>query len=148
MNTGWAKNCTFSIRYIDGTVQDKMVFTKMFREHKRPNTRWKARVKFLLSVIELLILSLTVEALQGKMCQDSLLSGEGRSVRDKISGGRGHPWGIFFGFYKTRHILLYDSANCTVLRAAVLIQYRRVTDRQTKHNKHNIYWIMAARRLD
>ena len=54
MNTGWAKNCTFSIRYIDGTVQDKMVFTKMFREHKRPNTRWKARVKFLLSVIELL----------------------------------------------------------------------------------------------
>ena len=37
--------------------------------------RWKARVEFLLSVIELLFLSLTVEALQGKMCQDSLLSG-------------------------------------------------------------------------
>jgi len=45
--------------------------------------RWKARVEFLLSVIELLFLSLTVE------------------VR-------------FFGFYKTRHILLSDSANCTV----------------------------------
>jgi len=44
--------------------------------------RWKARVEFLLSVIELLFLSLTVE------------------VR-------------FFGFYKTRHILLSDSANCT-----------------------------------
>jgi len=28
--------------------------------------RWKARVEFLLSVIELLFLSLTVEALQGK----------------------------------------------------------------------------------
>jgi len=34
--------------------------------------RWKARVEFLLSVIELLLLSLTVEALQGKMCQNSL----------------------------------------------------------------------------
>jgi len=39
--------------------------------------------------------------------------------------------GIFFGFYKTRHILLYDSANCTVLRAVVLTQYRRVTNRRT-----------------
>ena len=37
--------------------------------------RWKARVKFLLSVIEVLFLSLTVEALQGKTCQNSLLSG-------------------------------------------------------------------------
>ena len=38
--------------------------------------RWKARVDFLLSVIELIFLSLTVEALQGKTCQTSLLSGE------------------------------------------------------------------------
>ena len=37
----------------------------------------------------------------------------------------------FFGFYKTRHILLSNDANCTVLRAVVLTQYRRVTDRQT-----------------
>jgi len=35
--------------------------------------RWKARVEFLLSVIELLLLSLTVEELQGKTCQESLL---------------------------------------------------------------------------
>jgi len=48
--------------------------------------RWKARVEFLLSVIALLFLPLTVEALQGKTCQDSLLSGGGRSVRAKISG--------------------------------------------------------------
>ena len=40
--------------------------------------RWKSRAEFLLSVIELLFLSFTVEALQGKMCQDSLLSGLGR----------------------------------------------------------------------
>jgi len=36
---------------------------------------WKAHVDFLLSVIELLFLSLTVEALQGKTCQTSLHSG-------------------------------------------------------------------------
>jgi len=49
--------------------------------------RWKALVEFLLSVIELLFLSLTVEALQGKTCHNSLLSGEGRSLGAKISGG-------------------------------------------------------------
>ena len=40
-------------------------------------------------------------------------------------------WGICFGFYKTRRILLSGSANCTVLRAVVSTQYRRVTDGQT-----------------
>jgi len=44
----------------------------------------------------LLVLSLTVEALQGKMCQNSLPSAVGRSLGAKISGGRGRPWGIFF----------------------------------------------------
>ena len=86
---------------------------------------------FLFVIIELFSLALTVEALQGKTCQDSLLSGGGRSLGIKISGGRGRPWGIFFGFYKTRHILLSDSANCTVLSAVVLTQYRRVTDGRT-----------------
>jgi len=65
------------------------------------------------------------------MCQNSLPSGGGRSLGAKISGGRGRPWGIFFGFYKTRHILLSHSASCTMLRAVVLTQYRRVTDGQT-----------------
>ena len=77
--------------------------------------RWKALAEFLLSVIELLYLSLTVEALQVKMCQNSLPSGVGRSLGAKISGGRGRPWGIFFGFYKTRHILLtVQTAPCYV----------------------------------
>ena len=58
--------------------------------------RWKTCVDFLLSVIELRFLSLTVEALQGKMCQNSLPSGGGRSLGAKISGGRSRPWGIFF----------------------------------------------------
>jgi len=48
--------------------------------------RWKSRVEFLLSVIEVLFLSLTVEVLQGKTCQNSLLSGGGRSLGAKISG--------------------------------------------------------------
>ena len=55
----------------------------------------------------------------------------GRSLRAKISGRGGRPWVIFFGFYKTRHILLSKGANCTVLRAVVLTQYWRVTDRET-----------------
>jgi len=55
--------------------------------------RWKARVEFLLSVIELLFLSLAVEALQGKMCENSLPSWGGRSLGAKISLGRGHPPG-------------------------------------------------------
>ena len=48
--------------------------------------RWKARVEFLLIVTELLFLSLMVEVLQGKMCQNSLPSGGGRSLGAKISG--------------------------------------------------------------
>jgi len=60
-------------------------------------TRWKAHVDFLLTVIELLFLSLTVDVLQGKTCQYSLLFGGG-SVWAKISGGRGRPLGILFGF--------------------------------------------------
>ena len=47
--------------------------------------RWKARAEFLLSVIELLFLSLTVETLQGKMCKNSLASGVGRSLGAIVS---------------------------------------------------------------
>jgi len=42
--------------------------------------RWKALTEFLLTVIELLFISLTVEALQGKLCQNSQPSGMGRSL--------------------------------------------------------------------
>jgi len=103
--------------------------------------RLKASAEFLLSVVELLFLSLTVEVLQGKMCQNSLPSGVGRSLGSKISGRRGRPWVIFFGFYKTRHILLSNGANCTVLRAVVLTQYRRVTDGQTDRWTELLYLI-------
>ena len=93
--------------------------------------RWKDRVEFLLSVsvIELLFLSLAVEALQGKSVKTRCFQEEVNVT--KILGGRGRLWGMFFGFYKTTHILLSDSANCNVLRAVVLTQYRRVTDGRT-----------------
>ena len=77
---------------------------------------WKARAEFLLSVIELLFLSLTVEALQGKMCQNFVPSCVGRSLGAKISGGRGRPWGIFLVSTKL-HTLCYptvQSAPCYV----------------------------------
>jgi len=96
--------------------------------------RWKARVEFLLSVIVLLFLSLTVEALQGKICQNSLPSGGSRSLGAKISGEWVVP-GEYFGFYKTRHNLLSDSANCTVLHAVVLTQYQLVSDGRTDGRK-------------
>ena len=60
--------------------------------------RWKARAEFLLRVVELLFLSLTAEALQGKTCQNSLPSGVGRSLGTKISGERVVPGEYFFWF--------------------------------------------------
>jgi len=59
--------------------------------------RWEAHVEFLLSVIELLFLSLTVETLQGKTCQDSLLSG-GVGQFDPGFQGEGVVPGEYFWF--------------------------------------------------
>jgi len=80
---------------------------------------------FIFVIIELFSLALAVEALQGKTCQDSLLSGGVGQFEPRFQG-KGRPWGIFFGFYKIRHILLSDSAYCTVLCAVVLTQYTGV----------------------
>jgi len=43
-------------------------------------------------------------------------------LKARFQGEEVVPGEYFFGFYKTRHILLSDSANCTVLRAVVLTQ--------------------------
>jgi len=71
--------------------------------------RWKARVKSLLSVSELLFLSLTAEALQGKMCQNLLPSGGGRSLGAKISGGRGRAPPIYW-YHSKGNWLRYNVA--------------------------------------
>jgi len=57
--------------------------------------RWKARIRLPVRRNWTFSLALTVEALQGKTCQDSLLSGGGRSVLAKISEGSGRPWEYF-----------------------------------------------------
>jgi len=94
--------------------------------------RSKARVDFLLTVIELLFYLLPLRRYTAKRVKTHcFLEGVGQ-FEPRFQGGRGRPWGIFFGLYKTRHILLSDSANCTVLRAVILTQYRRVTDRHTE----------------
>ena len=58
--------------------------------------RWKARVEYLLSVIELLFLSVTDEALQGKMCQNLLTLGGSGSDWAKISGEGVIPLPIYW----------------------------------------------------
>jgi len=75
--------------------------------------------------------ALTVEALYKAKRVTTRCYQEGRSVRAKISGEGVVPGEYFFDVYKTKHILLSDSANCTVLRAVDLTQYRRVTDGRT-----------------
>ena len=52
-------------------------------------------MEFLLIETELFF-SLAVEALQGKTCQNSLLSGGRRSLGAKISGGEGVVSGEYF----------------------------------------------------
>ena len=87
---------------------------------------------FLFVIIELFSLALSVEAIQGRTCQDWLLSGGVGQFEPRFQG-KGSSLGNIFGFYKTRHIWLSDSsAKCNVLRAVVLTQYRRVTDGQTE----------------
>jgi len=77
--------------------------------------RWIARVEFLLSVIELLLLSLAVEVLQGKMCQNSLLFGEMGQFEPRFQG-KGSSLGNIFGSRKldTFCYLTVQSAPCYV----------------------------------
>jgi len=79
--------------------------------------RWKARADFLLTVNELPFLSLTVDALQGKTSKlTAFWSGWVGQFEPRFQGEGVIPREYFLVSRKTRHILLYDSANCTVLR--------------------------------
>jgi len=71
---------------------------------------------FLFAISELFSLALTVDALQGKTCQDSLLSGGGRSVRAKSSGEGVVPGEYFLVSTKldTFCYLTVQSAPCYV----------------------------------
>ena len=59
---------------------------------------WQARVDFLLTVTELLFLSLTVDELQGKTCQNSLLYGGVGQFEPRFQGKGSCLGNIFFGF--------------------------------------------------
>ena len=61
---------------------------------------------FLFVIIERFSLTLTVEALQGKTCQNSLLLERVSQFEPTFQGEGSSLGNIFFGFYKTRHILL------------------------------------------
>ena len=72
-------------------------------------------------------------------------SGRSMNRKDRDRGAEMRLFfGNIFGFYKTRHILLSNSANCTVLRAVVLAQYRRVTDGRTDRQTDGIAIASAA----
>ena len=58
--------------------------------------RWKALADFLLNVIELFFLSVTVEALQGKTCQNSQPSGVVGHFEPKFQGEVVVPGEYFF----------------------------------------------------
>jgi len=71
------------------------------------------------------------------MCQDLLLSGGCIQFEPRFQG-KGSSLGNIFAFYKTRRILLSESADCTVVHAVVLTQYRRVSDRRTDRRTDGI----------
>ena len=99
--------------------------------------RLKAIAEFLLSVIELLFLSLTVEALQGKRAKTRYYQEGVGQFEPRFPGGRGRPWEYFLVSTKL-DTFCYPSAKCTVLRAVVLTQYRRVTDGRTDRQTDGI----------
>ena len=88
------------------------------------------RIKSLLNVVERIFLYLTVEALQGKMCQNSLPSGGDRSLGAKISGGRGRPWKMCLISTKLDKFcyMTVQTAPCYV---PIFCLCDRQTDRQT-----------------
>ena len=91
---------------------------------------WKARVEFLLSVIKLRFLSLTVEALQGKISQNSLPSGAGGSAwamhRNEI------PYLIWIKFgsmLAIPHIITYTNLGDDRLRDLGVVGWNYHSDR-------------------
>jgi len=93
---------------------------------------------FLFVISQLFSLALTVQALQGKTCQDSLLSGGGGSASARISEGRVVP-GEYFLVSAKLDIFCYlkcklDRATCRRFGTIPVCDRRtdRQTDRQTE----------------
>jgi len=75
--------------------------------------RWKARVDFLLTAIEHIFYLLPLRRHKAKRVKTRCYQ-EGVGQFEPRFQGEGVVPGEMFGVYKTRHILLPDSANCTV----------------------------------
>jgi len=104
--------------------------------------RRKAHVDFLLTAIELLFYLLPTQNMSKLTAFWRGWVSSSQNFR-----GRGRPSGIFLVSGKTRHILLSDSANCTVLCAVVLTQYWHETDGRTDRQSdgRNCYsWYSAC----
>jgi len=98
--------------------------------------RWKARAEFLLSVVELLLSygwCATRQSVKTRSLQEWVGHLEPSCQRQAVVPGE-----YFLFSTKLETFLLSDSANCTVLCAVVLTQYRRVTDRQTDRQTDGI----------
>jgi len=100
--------------------------------------RWKAAgAEFMLSVLKFFFYLLRLRRYKAKCVKTRCVQEWVGHLEPKVQGEGVVPGEYFFGFYKTRHILLSNSANCSVLRAIVLTQCRRVTDRRT--DRRNCY---------
>ena len=82
-------------------------------------------------LIELLFNLLRLRRYKAKRVKSRSLQEWVGHFEAKFKGEGVVPGEYFSSSYKTRHILLSNGANCTLLRAGVLTQYRRVTDGQT-----------------
>jgi len=90
--------------------------------------RWKAHVEFLLSVIELLFPSLTVEALQGKMSQNLLPSGGVGHLEPRFQGEGVVPLPTYWYYSKVtwlRYISAADSFYIMKLCSRLFVLYCR-----------------------
>jgi len=108
--------------------------------------RWKARVEFLLSVIELLFLSLEVEALQGKTCQNSLPSGGVGHLEPRFQGKVVVPLPIYWYHSKgnwLRYNFAADSFSIMKLCSRLFVLYCRNCSEDDKFR----YFIPILRKL-
>ena len=88
-NTGPYTDLPDNSILITASMQSEMGFpsSHQLKSYIASKSRLKLAARAVLSAdAGLLVLSLAVEALQGKMCQNSLPSGRGRSLGAEISG--------------------------------------------------------------
>jgi len=104
--------------------------------------RWKARGRLPIGDNSTFSLALTVKALLADIGQNFL---KGGSLWAQISGGRGSSTNDFWR-QKTTVPDLSRGVVCVILRLAVLIQYRRVTDRQTNRQTDPRWCLLPAQK--